>query len=1158
MNHDHKLYQDIQAFVLLGFLGTAACFLNVKIPHTEALIDGRFIFGFVGFAVLHRTWLAFALACLLSIPYQSDIFFLTGFFGNLGYALPELLIIRGVYKRFLHRLDNIWVFGWIWFCLIMVLYQVFHTPVIWGVISAMDNRPVLSGIIQGFQSQPYFVESLIVALISGSVMAVLKTNEDLRQNQARLDHINRILYAIRRVNQLITTEDNPDRLIRKIAEHLTQKTGFNSAWIVLSAENGKPVFRSRHAGKEECFLEAVSALENRNILPNLRQVADFLQNGPDHGDTSVKTEAGGGKNGKSLFRETEGIHPEIRIFPCVKCKANAYHEKNRCTIYMKTLEYEKKIYGFIAVSLQSFSAFYPAWEKNHENGEKQEEEKLFSDVAGDLSFALHKMEEAEALRQNTEDLRRAQSVAQVGSWRFDLQKGVVIASDEARKIYGIDTRIWAVQEMQNIPLPEHRQTLDAALKGLVETGRPFDVEFLIKRPKDGRIRHIHSIAEYDQKRQMVIGTIQDITRKKQAEEAIRIHEENLKSLFNAINESVGLIDKNGILIAANETFARRLGKTVEEILGTRVFDHVQMEVKENRKRIIEEVIRTGEHAIFEDAHFGRWLHHRIYPIADKKGRVDRLAVYAMNITETKKQEAERKKFEKELLRRNQFIETILDNLPIGLAVNYIDEGKATYINKKFEEIYGWPKEELENIERFFTRIYPDPEYREMIRTRIMTDIESGDPEKMQWDGIGITTQKGEKRIISAKNIPLYEQNFMISTVQDTTESKKLQERLQQAQKMEAIGNLAGGIAHDFNNILYPIIGMAELLMDDLPKGSIQYENAEEILKAGVRASDLVKQILAFSRQSEQKRAPLAVQLVVKEVLRLSRSTIPTDIEITQDIQPDCGKILADPTQIHQIAMNLITNAFHAVENTGGTISVCLQETQISQEDHPEIPLEPGKYLKFSVTDTGTGIEPEIREKIFEPYFTTKNPGRGTGLGLAVVYGIVKEYHGDIRVYSEAGRGTAFHVFLPVVKETKEQEAFAPAAAAITGRERILLVDDEDPIVRLETDMLTKLGYNVTPFTDSEKALEAFRKNPEGFDLLITDMSMPKMTGVHLAKQVISLRPGMPVILCTGFSERINRDTALSMGIRELVIKPVVRMEMAKTVRRILDLPKNRK
>jgi len=385
-----------------------------------------------------------------------------------------------------------------------------------------------------------------------------------------------------------------------------------------------------------------------------------------------------------------------------------------------------------------------------------------------------------------------------------------------------------------------------------------------------------------------------------------------------------------------------------------------------------------------------------------------------------------------------------------------------------------------------------------------------------------------------------------------TEKKRLETQLQQSQKMESIGTLAGGIAHDFNNILHSIIGYTELGLDDAEKGSPLHDNLQEVLIAAHRARDLVKQILTFSRQVDQRLKPLKIQMVIREALKLIRSSLPSTIEINQNISNTCGLVMADATQIHQVAMNLLTNAFHTMEDQGGKLDVTLKEIDLDMDDLKDPAMLPGSYVCLTVADTGAGIDNSILDRIFEPYFSTKEKDKGTGLGLAMVHGIVKSYGGDLRVYSEPGKGSAFHVYLPVIQtraETKETRVVSPVEG---GKERILLVDDEEQIVRMSQQMLERLGYYVTARTSSIETLEAFRAAPDKFDLVITDTTMPNMTGIELARKLMEIRSDIPIIICTGFSEKISADKATAMGIRGYVMKPIVKSELAKKIREVLD------
>jgi nitrogen-specific signal transduction histidine kinase len=295
-----------------------------------------------------------------------------------------------------------------------------------------------------------------------------------------------------------------------------------------------------------------------------------------------------------------------------------------------------------------------------------------------------------------------------------------------------------------------------------------------------------------------------------------------------------------------------------------------------------------------------------------------------------------------------------------------------------------------------------------------------------------------------------------------------------------------------------------MLMQDFPSGSPEHSSANAIFNAAMRGKDLVKQILAFSRQSEHKLIPVRPQQILKEVIKLTRSTIPTSIDVIANIQHDCGLVMADPTQLHQVAMNLITNAFHALEPTGGKLSVTLKETELSSDDLPGFALEPGKFAQLTVSDTGCGIDPSLMDKIFEPYFTTKEKDKGTGLGHAVVYGIVKEHRGEIKIYSELGKGTTIKVFLPLIKKFHGSFQSEIQQTIETGTERILLVDDETSIANVEKQMLERLGYQVTMRVNSVEALEAFGAKPNAFDLVISDITMPNMTGDQLARELIAI------------------------------------------------------
>lgn len=389
-------------------------------------------------------------------------------------------------------------------------------------------------------------------------------------------------------------------------------------------------------------------------------------------------------------------------------------------------------------------------------------------------------------------------------------------------------------------------------------------------------------------------------------------------------------------------------------------------------------------------------------------------------------------------------------------------------------------------------------------------------------------------------------------IRDVTHQKALEMQLQQAKKMESIGTLAGGIAHDFNNILSPIMLHSEMVMDDLAPDDPLKQDIKEIYKAAGRARDLVKQILTFARKRSEEKMVLKSSLMVKEAIKFLRSTIPTTIDIQYNNKAEQDTVLADPTQLNQIVMNLCTNAAYAMREQGGLLEVILENEDISAEKtNGFFNLKPARYLRLSVRDSGTGISPDIIDRIFEPYFTTKRFGEGTGLGLATIHGIVKNYGGYIKVESEVGKGTTFYVYLPSI-DAEDSYVDENKTEIPKGKERILFVDDEKPAVDSMQKMLEKLGYKVTAKTNSIEALEVFGNDPGVFDLVITDMTMPNMTGKELARELKTLRPDIPIILCTGFSDQIDEKMAKKMGIAAFMMKPINTSKIAYSIREVLE------
>ncbi|MGD9975599.1 MAG: PAS domain S-box protein, partial [Desulfatirhabdiaceae bacterium] len=629
-----------------------------------------------------------------------------------------------------------------------------------------------------------------------------------------------------------------------------------------------------------------------------------------------------------------------------------------------------------------------------------------------------------------------------------------------------------------------------------------------------------------------IGTIgfgMDITRRKNAEAKLHESEIRLRTVLETIPDLIWLKDPNGVYLDCNLMFERFFGANKTDIIGKTDYDFVDRALADffrehDRKAMIAGKPSSNEEWLTFAADGYRGVFDTIKtPMCNADGQLIGVLGIARDITQRKLAEESLKKSQEKLKNAQHYAR--MGSWTWNIQTNQLDWSDEMF------RIFGLDRETFTgSMEEVITRAV-HPEDRARFEQSRLSAIEHKKPVPLEYRVIWpdqsvhvVWAEAGEFVLDEAGNPEL-----LSGTVQDITERKqgeaerlRLEARLQQAQKMESIGSLAGGIAHDLNNILFPISGLSEMLLEDVPMDSPWYENIEQIHKSARRGGDLVKQILAFARQSNPQKLPVRIQPILKEVLKLSRSAIPMNIEIKSLVDTNCRMVSADPSQLHQVVMNLITNAFHAVEDKNGTIYVALSEKMLNKDDFQDHTMKPGRYACITISDTGTGVDPTLIHKIFDPYFTTKEQGKGTGLGLSVVHGIVKAHGGDIQVYSEVGKGTFFHVYLPVLEDTNDQKTPGAARTYPVGCERILLADDEEPILRVEQQILERLGYQITARTGSLDALAVFRSNPEHFDLVITDRSMPNMTGDQLAKELISIKPGIPIIICTGFSN--EKDT----------------------------------
>jgi PAS domain S-box-containing protein len=520
--------------------------------------------------------------------------------------------------------------------------------------------------------------------------------------------------------------------------------------------------------------------------------------------------------------------------------------------------------------------------------------------------------------------------------------------------------------------------------------------------------------------------------------------------------------------------------------------------------------------------------------------IDQMAEYANKML------ADRKQAEQALRESEKKYRNLFENL-YDVYYRTDNKGIFTLLSPSVEKQFGSKPEELigENIKDFYVQPKRREEFLSLLTKNGYVDNFEAQLKRKDnyvvWVSTNAKLLKDEEgNIIGVEGI-----------TRDVTYAKKLEEQIRQSQKMESIGTLAGGIAHDFNNILGIILGNTELALDDVPKSTSIRQNLEEVRTAILRAKNVIRQLLSFARKTKLEKKPINILPIVRESLKLLRSSIPTSIDIRQNIPEDIGTILADPTQINQILINLCTNAEHAMPE-GGIIEITLKNIELVETAAAKLPaLEPGRYINLTVSDTGHGISQEKIDRIFDPYFTTKEVDKGTGLGLSVVHGIVKEHNGLITVESEPGKGTVFSIFLPIVEEEAVVEEDTDETLP-NGDERVLFIDDEESIVNLARQRLEMLGYKVEATTNPIEALALFHSKPDQFDLVITDLTMPKMTGDKLLAEILNLRPDIPIILCTGFSEKIDEKAATAIGAAEYIEKPLDKRDFAFRVRKVLD------
>ncbi len=816
-----------------------------------------------------------------------------------------------------------------------------------------------------------------------------------------------------------------------------------------------------------------------------------------------------------------------------------------------------------AKAILAHRAVDEALHRAHSELEKRVDERTADLIHANQDLQLEIVERRqadEALRASEARFRRLIDTMPNGIREIDTRGTITFVNPAHAKIYGYSEEELTGRSMFELMAhdPERRQ-LEEHLSYIMDRQPRPSPWYSKDRTKDGRI--IETQVDWSYKRDAqgqvegLTTVISDITHRKQAEKALLDNIKFMNTLIDTIPNPVFFKDDEGVFLGCNTAYSETLGVPKEELLGRRIvdlpdlpFQNMAPEYHRQDLRLIQSpgIQIHEQQVVAADGEVKDFILFKA-TFRDAEGQVAGLVGIMLDITA-------RKQAEKELKESQNLFDAFMRHLP-GLAFMKDLDGRYLFINQGFSSLAG-------------------PSAPTPIGLRDDQVWDSPTARQLQANDQAVLASRTADSVTETIQMPDHQTRYLLTTrfpifqeerlaglggvsidITERTEAEgrrqQLERQLQQAQKMEALGTLAGGIAHDFNNILAGIIGYTQIAMSEVQKGSALHGYLERVLTAGERAGDLVKQILTFSRRSEIEPKPVKIKTLIKEVLKLVRATLPVTVEMVQQIKSD-ATVMADPVQIHQVMMNLCANAGYAMRAKGGRLTVCLEDVVLDEAFTRQYTnLKTGPYLKLSVCDTGHGIAPEHLHRIFEPFFTTKPKGEGTGMGLSVVHGIVTALKGVVTVRGTPGQGAQFDVYLPAL-EGAPADTPARADALPVGTERILFVDDEQFQSDMLKHMLGLLGYKVQTRTSSVEALALIEADPGAFDLVITDMVMPEMTGDVLATRILGRRPDMPIIMCTGFSENITEERAKSLGIRAFALKPLAMETLARLIRQVLD------
>ncbi|MGM0453733.1 MAG: PAS domain S-box protein [Thermodesulfobacteriota bacterium] len=746
-------------------------------------------------------------------------------------------------------------------------------------------------------------------------------------------------------------------------------------------------------------------------------------------------------------------------------------------------------------------------------------------------------------REKENQFSRAQRLAGVGSYQFNFADNTVTATSEARRIYGVGNGVLTIDEVRKVPLPEERERLDAAMEALVHENRSYDLEFAIRRPNDGRIRHVRSMAEYDHKTRRFIGAIHDITDRKNVEAALREGERQYRFITENISDIILICDEMGNYTYVSPSHKTQLGRG-EEIIGRSAFEHMHPDDAGPMMELFAEAMKSGKRARGE---FRFWHPERGYIWLESAGQRHGDPEHEPRAIITTRDITDRKQAEAALQASEVKFRSIFDFSSQAIALTDVDTGRIEDVNPKFCEFLGYEKTEVLNKTTIELGFYCAEDRQQYLET-LHTD---GEVRGME---MALNTKNGSVLyvLMFGRIIAVNQKPYILTIFLNITDQKRLEAQLRQAHKMEAVGRLAGGVAHDFNNMLNIILGYAEMLLWDLPDDGPLYRSVEQIQDAAQRSAGLVRQLLAFSRkQAVEPRVVNLNQVIASHTKMLSR-LIGENIQVDFVAADDLWSVWIDASQVDQVLANLAVNARDAIDGNG-RLTI---ETANVHLDKPnsrfDADLVPGDYVMLAFSDTGAGMAPETLDQMFEPFFTTKGVNEGTGLGLATVYGIVRQNNGHINVYSQPGMGTTLKIYFP----RQRGEAEAPAAdtlkAASSGTETILVVEDQHQVLDLARKVLERKGYTVLSADTPDEALEICKQDGVAIDLLLTDVVMPQKNGPQLCAEIEAIRPGIRTLFMSGYTE----ETIAGNGVIDLdvnfVQKPFSVKALAEKVREVLD------